>query len=99
MKPDKFIRSVRETFGSYPQGSGGCWKFANILKGLFGGDIYYNNEHFITLIDHIFYDIYGEYKEGDHVKYIYEGEIKQYPLTDFLPVEEYGLKNIINSFG
>lgn len=96
--PKLFIQSIRETFGTYPQSSAGCWRFANILSSLYGGKIYYNNEHFITLINGYYYDIYGEYGEDAVVRYIFEGELKEFPISDFLPIESFGIKNIMNSF-
>ena len=90
MTPEAFIQSIRLLFGEYPANSGGCKQFAELLQALFGGELYYNNDHFITLIEGQFYDIRGSYTDRDLVRYIYEGRLIEFPISDFLPAAEFG---------
>ena len=90
MTPEEFIRSIRLLFGEYPANSGGCKQFAELLQALFGGELYYNNDHFITLIDDRFYDIRVSYGYQDVVRYIYEGRLIEFPISDFLPAALFG---------
>lgn len=55
----KFIRLINKTFERYDNYTGGCFKFHLILLNTFGGEGYYNGNHVITKIDHIFYDVDG----------------------------------------
>lgn len=98
MTPEEFIRSIRSLFGEYPTDSGGCKQFAELLQSLFGGELYYNNDHFITLIEGQFYDIRGSYAQQDVVRYIYEGRLIEFPLTDFLPAASFGSAHTEEAF-
>lgn len=55
-----FVFLIWKTFGSYPERSGGCYKFHLILKHIFNGEGYYNGEHIITKIGDYYWDIDGE---------------------------------------
>ncbi len=96
--PNIFRQSIRELFGSFPEGSGGCYKFASLLRGLYGGEIFYNNDHCITKIEGKFYDLFGEYEEGGLVQYINEGRLIEFPISDFLPISEFDEAKVKKSF-
>lgn len=70
--PLTIIRTIRESFtGSvevYTQGS--CYKFYLILKSIFPqSEAYYDNDHVITEIDGLFYDINGKANKTErHIK-------------------------------
>lgn len=98
MRVNKFIQSIRDIFGYYPDSSKGCKKFAELLVGVFGGDLFYNHEHYIALIDGIYYDLYGSYVESDLVQYPFEGQIKSVGVSNFLPVEMFGKDHIDSTF-
>ena len=55
-----FISLCNNTWGKYPEFSGGCYKFSNILIVVFGGDMYWSHDHIITVIDGNAYDIDGK---------------------------------------
>lgn len=60
MGPDEFIRKIRKTFGRYPDFSGGCLKFHQLLKDIYPRvNGWYNGDHIISEIDGEFYDIDG----------------------------------------
>lgn len=98
MEPETFIRHIRETFGIYPTHSGGCRKFAKILNGIYNAELYYNGDHFISKINGRFYDIYGSYAPDDFVTILYEGEIRQTPVSDFIPEKCFGENHLSSSF-
>ena len=98
MTPEAFIQSIRSLFGEYPANSGGCKQFAELLQSLFGGELYYNNDHFITLIGGQFYHIRGSYAEQDMVRYIFEGRLIEFPITDFLPAVAFGTAHTEEAF-
>lgn len=76
----EFIDLIKKTFGKYPDTSGGCYKFHLILRTVFAeGMGYYNEDHIITKIGDLYYDIYGVYPGVDKgylpidgVEYSYE---------------------------
>lgn len=98
MEPKEFIASIRETFGEYPAHSHGCRKFAKILQGLYGGELYYNGEHFLCQINGRFYDLRGHYPIDGKVLALYEGEIKEYPISGFLHEDLFGKNHLEASF-
>lgn len=77
-----FIDLLKYTLGSYPTESGGCLKFAFVLKSVFEADIYYNSNHCITLIDGKYYDINGVVENAE----------------GYLPIESFGARQIQESF-
>jgi len=78
MSPEKFVHTVRTTFGTYPDFSGGCLKFHIILSLVYADARgYYDGGHVITRIGDSFWDIEGEWKKG---------------LDGFMPIG-YGLEN------
>ena len=56
-----------------------CYLVALLLASQFGGTIYYDSNHCVTLIDECFYDKTGVYLGSDMVK------------TTFLPLDEFGI--------
>lgn len=49
--------------------TGNCYYFAIILKARFSGELWYEpvENHFVCLIDNIFYDHDGEWKPTDNI--------------------------------
>jgi len=55
-----FLSLLRETFGGYPDMSGGCLKVAMLLQVYMQeGQTYYDGDHVVTRIDQQLYDING----------------------------------------
>lgn len=82
-KATQIISKIRDTFGRYPDNSGGCFKFHLLLKELFpNAEGWYNSNHILTEIDGKYYDIDGEQELKDN----------------YLPIELFGYDNIFNSF-
>ena len=96
--PNSFRQSIRELFGSFPEGSGGCYKFARLLRNLYGGEIFYNNDHCITKIQDKYYDLFGEYEEDGIVRYFNEQRLIEFPISDFLPISEFGEVKVMKSY-
>ena len=98
INPNSFRQSIRELFGSFPEGSGGCYKFARLLRDLYGGEIFYNNDHCITKIQDKFYDLFGEYEEDGIVRYFNEQRLIEFPISDFLPISKFNEAKVKKSF-
>lgn len=98
MTPKLFTTAIRETFGGYPANSHGCLKFADILKGIFGGERYYNGDHFVVKIEDRYYDLFGDYGPDDTVRYMYGGSLQEFPISDFLHEDEFGQHHLHKSF-
>lgn len=99
MEIKDFTASIRDIFGEYPANSKGCRKFAKLIQKLFGGELYYNGEHFLLLhSDGKFYDLRSTYTYSDIVYCIYEGELLSYPVADFIHESLFGQEHLKKSF-
>lgn len=60
LEPLELICRIRKTFGRYPDMSGGCLKFHQLLCGIYERcNGWYDGEHIISEIDGEFYDVDG----------------------------------------
>ena len=69
------------------------------MQQLFGGELYYNSEHFLLLhSDGNYYDLRGTYTSSDIVHCIYEGSLLSYPVSDFIHESLFGEQHLKRSF-
>jgi len=77
MKEDKKIKKyIKKINKRCPKPQ--CYLVALLLTSKFGGTIYYDNDHCVSLINHKFWDKKGEFP-GHKVL-----------MTNFLPLDDYG---------
>jgi hypothetical protein len=69
------IKNIRKRYGKKPQ----CYLVATILSSNFGGVVWYNNDHCVTLIDEEFYDKRGVVP------------IEEFEQGGYLPIHEFGI--------
>lgn len=98
MTINQYTANIRDIFGEYPANSKGCRKFAKHLQSLFGGELYYNGEHFLLLNNGVYYDLRGSYKQKDIVYCIYEGQLLCYAISDFIHESLFGDAHLKKSF-
>lgn len=87
MRVEQFINELKQIFPASIDGTNKSQAFANLIRELFGGDLFSNGDHFLVLIGDIYYDLSGAHVEGDTVKYFIGEGLKSAKVWDFQPVE------------